>query len=91
MLKSFRSLPLRVAGLLALGAIMAIAGALALRGTPAQAQSIMSAPACQCSAPTSVTGMSSRIAHCMCGAMSCAVTEIGEQGAKSSLMQCVRQ
>ena len=90
MSKAFQSVPLRVAGLLALGAIMAIA-ALALRGTPAQAQSIMSAPACQCSAPTSITGMSSRIAHCMCGGMSCAVTEIGDQAARSSLMQCVRQ
>lgn len=90
MLKAFRSLPLRVAGLLALGALV-VAAALALRGTPAQAQSIMSAPACQCSAPTTTIGMSSRIAHCLCGGMSCAVTETGEPAGRSSLLQCVRQ
>ena len=59
-------------------------------GTPAQAQGPMSAPACQCSAPTPIPGMTSRIAHCMCGVLSCAITEPAE-GARSSQMQCVRQ
>ena len=51
---------LRSAGLLALGTlVVAAAAALLLRGAPAQAQGAMSAPACQCSAPVSISGMSS--------------------------------
>lgn len=83
---------LRSAGLLALGTlVVAAAAALLLRGAPAQAQGAMSAPACQCSAPVSISGMSSRIAHCLCGAMSCAVTEHADAAGKGSLLQCVRQ
>ena len=86
-----KSIPLRSAALLGLGTLLvAAAAALVLRGTPAQAQSAMSAPACQCSASTPISGLSSRIAHCICGAMSCAVTESTEPAAKSSQMQCVR-
>ena len=76
-------------------AAIVLAGAVALallllRGTPAQAQGPMSAPACQCSAPTPIPGMTSRIAPCMCGVLSCAIAEPAE-GARSSQMQCVRQ
>ncbi|MCZ4314420.1 hypothetical protein O4H66_13495 [Comamonadaceae bacterium G21597-S1] len=71
-----------------------LAGAAALLlgvyGQPAQAQGPMSAPACQCSAPTPIPGLTSRIAHCMCGVLSCAIAE-PEQGTRSSQMQCVRQ
>ena len=72
----------------------ALAGAaalvLTLHGKPAQAQGPMSAPACQCSAPTPIPGMASRIAHCMCGVLSCAIAEPAE-GARGSQMQCARQ
>lgn len=66
---------------------------LLLRGAPAQAQAQgpMSAPACQCSAPVSITGMTSRVAHCMCGVMSCAITETGDATRHAPVMQCVRQ
>ncbi len=91
MSRNLKSMPLRSAALLGLGSLLvAAAVALVLRGAPAQAQSPMSAPACQCSASTPISGLSSRIAHCICGAMSCAVTESTEPAAKSSLMQCVR-
>jgi hypothetical protein len=64
---------------------------LTLRGNPAQAQQgPMSAPACQCSAPTPIPGMTTRIAHCMCGVLSCAVAEPAE-ASRASQMQCVRQ
>ncbi len=89
--RNLKSMSLRAAGLLGLGTLVVAAAALVLRGAPAQAQSVMSAPACQCSAPTPISGMSSRIAHCMCGAMSCAITETTEPPGKGSLMQCVRQ
>ncbi len=72
----------------------ALAGAAAitllLRGNPAQAQGPMSAPACQCSVPTPIPGMSSRIAHCLCGAISCAITEPSDSTRGASQMQCVR-
>jgi hypothetical protein len=64
--------------------------ALFLRGNPAQAQGPMSAPACQCSVPTPIPGMASRIAHCLCGAMSCAITETSDSTRGASQMQCVR-
>lgn len=76
------------------GALMAGAAVLALlllRGSPVQAQQgPMSAPACQCSAPTPIPGMSSRVAHCLCGALSCAIAESAE-ASRGNQMQCVRQ
>jgi hypothetical protein len=77
-------------------AAAALAGAatlallLLLRGSPVQAQGPMSAPACQCSAPTPIPGMASRVAHCLCGAMSCAIAESPDL-ARGNQMQCVRQ
>ena len=87
-----RSITLRMATVLATAAGVA-AAVLLLRGAPAlaQAQGPMSAPACQCSAPVSITGMTSRVAHCMCGAMSCAITEAGDATRHPPVMQCVRQ
>lgn len=64
---------------------------LLLRSSPVQAQGPMSAPACQCSAPTAISGMSSRVAHCMCGAMSCVIAEPSDSARGTSQMQCVRQ
>lgn len=64
---------------------------LLLRGNPAQAQGPMSAPACQCSVPTTIAGMGSRIAHCLCGAISCAIAEPADGARGTSQMQCVRQ
>ena len=92
MTRTLKPVSLRAAGLLALGTlVLAAAAALVLRGAPAQAQNVMAAPACQCSAPTPISGMSSRIAHCICGALSCAVMEATEPAGKGSAMQCVRQ
>lgn len=59
----------------------------------AEAQGVMSAPACQCSAPTPIPGIRSTVVHCMCGAMSCAITEY-QPGVGASpgtqQMQCTR-
>jgi hypothetical protein len=73
-----------------LAAVAALA--LLLRGGPvqAQAQGPMSAPACQCSAPTPIPGMTTRVAHCLCGALSCAIAESAELS-RGNQMQCVRQ
>jgi hypothetical protein len=88
-----RSTTLRMVTVLATVAGVA-AVVLLLRGAPAQAQvqvqGPMSAPACQCSAPVSITGMTSRVAHCLCGPMSCAITETGD-ARQAPVMQCVRQ
>lgn len=85
-----RSTPVRIATAAAVLA-GAAAAMLLLRGSPVQAQGPMSAPACQCSMPTPVPGMASRIAHCLCGPMSCAITEPGDPARGGSQMQCVRQ
>ena len=63
-----------------------------LGGLPgrAEAQSFMSVPACQCSPTTPVAGMSTTLVHCICGGMSCVITEHKEQGKNTNLMQCVK-
>lgn len=73
--------------------VVAVALLLTLRGSPAQAQvqGPMSAPACQCSPAVAIPGMGSRIAHCICGVMACAVTEPIDATRGASMMQCVRQ
>ncbi|MEO8541951.1 MAG: hypothetical protein ABI434_00135 [Burkholderiaceae bacterium] len=85
---------LGIAGALAVLAATA-AAALLLRGNAAQAQAVlgpMSAPACQCSVAVSIPGMGSRITHCICGVMACAITEpVDATSRASSMMQCVRQ
>jgi hypothetical protein len=63
---------------------------LAMQWGPAQAQGMMSAPACQCSPPTIIGSMSSSVVHCLCGGMSCVVSEHKEQGKNTNLMQCVK-
>ncbi|MEO8248100.1 MAG: hypothetical protein ABI589_01915, partial [Burkholderiales bacterium] len=56
----------------------------------AEAQNIMAAPACQCSAATSIEGMTTKVAHCICGGMQCVVGEPAAQSKTASLLQCVR-
>lgn len=88
-----KSRRVRIALALALPAV-AVALLLVLRGTPAQAQvqGPMSAPACQCSPAVAIPGMGSRIAHCICGVMACALTEpVDATRGGASMMQCVRQ
>lgn len=63
---------------------------LGLRWGHAEAQGVMSVPACQCSAPTSIPSMSTNVVHCLCGSMSCVVSENTSQGKNSNLMQCVK-
>ena len=74
-----------------LGSVLVLLlGLLGLRWGQAQAQGVMSAPACQCSAPTSIASMSTQVVHCLCGGMSCVVSEHSGQGKNSNLMQCVK-
>ena len=77
------------AAVLGLGGL-ALAAALALRPGDAAAQGLMAAPACQCSAPTVIPGLSTSLVHCLCGGMSCVVAEQGPAGKGTGLMQCVR-
>ena len=78
-----------LAGLLVAVTAAGALGLLAANANKAEAQGIMSAPACQCSAPTTITGFASRVAHCLCGGMSCVISE--QSGPNPpSLMQCVR-
>lgn len=88
----FRSLsPRRLLAVSALAAAGAAAVFTLLPPRNAEAQGVMSAPACQCSAPTKVPGIHSEVVHCMCGAMSCAITEYQPTaGGGSQQMQCVR-
>lgn len=67
----------------------ALAAGVLLKPGSADAQNIMAAPACQCSAPTVVQGMSMTVAHCVCGGMSCVLNEYTGAG-KTPLMQCVK-
>ncbi len=67
-----------------------LVGLFGLQSGRADAQGIMSAPACQCSAPTAIPTMSTNVVHCLCGAMSCVVSEHTGAGKNTNLMQCVR-
>ena len=66
-----------------------VVGLLGLRAGAVEAQGVMSAPACQCSAVTEVPGLSTRLAHCMCGGMACVVSRHAAAGSEN-LMQCVK-
>ena len=79
--------------LAAIGLAVAAAGVLIFfggHGGRAEAQNLMSVPACQCSPTTPVAGMGTTMVHCICGAMSCVITEHKEQGKNTNLMQCVK-
>ncbi len=56
----------------------------------AQPQGLMSAPACQCSPTTPIASMSTTVVHCICGGISCVISEHKEQGKNMNLMQCVK-
>ncbi len=56
----------------------------------AEAQGFMSVPACQCSPTTPVAGLSTTLVHCICGGLSCVISEHKEQGKNANLMQCVK-
>ena len=71
-------------------AAVVMVAALALTGKQAEAQGVMSAPACQCSAPTVIPSISTTIIHCLCGGMSCVITEHTGAGKKDNLLQCVK-
>lgn len=68
-------------------ALLAVAS---LRSAPAAAQSMPGVPACQCSAPVSILNMSTSIAHCVCGGVSCIVAEQSGQKSGPAVMQCVK-
>jgi hypothetical protein len=58
-----------------------------LRGAGAQ---VSTRPAdCVCSDRSAVTGFEVRIAHCQCGALACALTELVHSGgSRSNQLQC---
>ena len=77
--------------------VISLAGLVySLSGQKAQAQpqsviqGLMSAPACQCSPTTPIASMSTTLVHCICGGISCVITEHKEQGKNTNLMQCVK-
>jgi hypothetical protein len=80
----------RLAAIVLGSVLVLLLGLLGLRWGQAEAQGVMSAPACQCSAPTSIASMSTQVVHCLCGGMSCVVSEHTGQGKNSNLMQCVK-
>jgi hypothetical protein len=86
--------PVRATFLAGLFVVVAAAGAfglLAANANKAEAQGIMAAPSCQCSAPTSIFATSGNaVVHCVCGGMSCVVSEHKESGKNTNLMQCVK-
>lgn len=82
--------PVSVAAI-GLGSIaLLLAAILAPPWKHAEAQGVMSAPACQCSAPTALPGISTTIVHCLCGGMSCVITDHTGPGKNSNLLQCVK-
>lgn len=64
--------------------------ALSFQTVPALAQNIMSAPACQCSAPTLVVTGGASVVHCVCGAMSCVISVPSQTSKDTSQLQCVK-
>ena len=71
-------------------AVVAAIAVLGLRPGQAEAQGVMAAPACQCSVATAIPGISTNVVHCLCGSMSCVISEHTGPGKNTNLMQCVR-
>lgn len=91
MLPPSLSSPRRLLAIAALAVAGAAAALVLLPPRNAEAQGVMSAPACQCSTPTPLPGIRSAVVHCLCGAMSCAITEYQPSGGGGTQqMQCVR-
>ena len=71
-------------------AALLTAGGLSLRTGPAQAQGVLTVPACQCSAPASILNMSTMVVQCLCGNATCVISQESGPGKGGNLMQCVR-
>ena len=84
------SLATCVAGALVATALAGFLYAFSGQKAQAQPQGLMSAPACQCSPTTPIASMSTTLVHCICGGISCVITEHKEQGKNTNLMQCVK-
>jgi hypothetical protein len=86
--------PVRAAwftGLISAAALAGALGLLVVNSNKAEAQGIMSAPSCQCSPPTSIfSTVGNNVVHCVCGGMSCVISEHKESGKNTNLMQCVK-
>ncbi|PZO19593.1 MAG: hypothetical protein DCF26_05710 [Burkholderiales bacterium] len=67
-----------------------LALALSFQTVPVLAQGVMSAPACQCSAPTLVVTGGASVVHCVCGAMSCVISLPSASSKDTSQLQCVK-
>jgi hypothetical protein len=67
-----------------------LALALSFSTAPAWAQGVMSAPACQCSAPTLVVTGGASVVHCMCGSMSCVISVPPASSKDFNQLQCVK-
>lgn len=67
-----------------------LALALSFQTAPVVAQSVMTAPACQCSAPTLVVTGGASVVHCLCGAVSCVITVPTASSKDASQLQCVK-
>lgn len=76
-----------LAGALAAGGV---AAALLWAHAPAEAQGVMTAPACQCSAPTSVPGLGTTVAQCLCTGVTCVLAAPTSSNGPATLMQCVK-
>lgn len=61
-----------------------------LRPGEAEGQGITSVPACQCSAATVVSEISTSLVHCVCGGMACVVSQHAGPNAASNEMHCAR-
>lgn len=77
------------AALVGAAAVLA-AGVFGLPVGKAEAQNIMAAPTCQCSAAIAIDGMTTKVAHCICGVMQCVIGESPAQSKVPGLLQCVR-
>lgn len=85
--------PLRgvlIAAILLFLLVVALLAALPLRPASAQSKNIMEAPACQCSAPTSVVSGGTRLVHCVCGGMSCVMSVPPGGSRDTGQLQCVK-
>ena len=72
--------------------VFLLAAGMAIKASPAQAQHVMAAPGCQCSAPTSVlgTGGGPKLVHCVCGGLSCAISMAAGNSSDNHQLQCMK-
>lgn len=74
--------------------LLSISAALAsivLAASAVHAQPTMTPLACQCSTPTPVPALSMTVVHCLCGGVTCVLSEVTGGGKPSApSMQCVK-